>query len=99
MPRFEYKKFVQLPTCNEPEPSHSTIFMVGRYVGTSFRKVVTFTDLRSALKFCETYSGLHEQFVSDFVIYQFDLSVHFPEGYDPKPALFGDYYKKLIENQ
>lgn len=99
MPRFEYKKFVQLPTCNESEPFHSTIFMVGRFVGTAFRKVVTFTDYRSALKFCETYSGIPQQMVSDFVIYQFDLSVGFPLGYDPKPAQFGDYYKKMIEEQ
>lgn len=94
MPRFEFKKYVQLPVSTEPDQVFKTsLFMVGRYVGTSFRKVVTFDDERKAKKFIEDYSGTDSQFVSDFVLYQFDLCVHFPDGYDPAPALFGSYYK------
>lgn len=87
MPRFEFKKFVELPV-DVDQVYETTIFMVGRFVGTSFRKVVTFTDYSSAKKFVETYSGLPDQFVSDFIIYRFDLSCRFPDKYNPEKAFY-----------
>lgn len=86
-PRYEIKKFVNLPV--EKGNSYDNVtFIVGRYVGTSFRRVVSFDDEKKALKFIHDYSGDSRRgsMVSDFVLYRVHLTVDFPDGYDPKSA-------------
>lgn len=86
-PRFEIKKFVTLPV--EKDKSFDNVtFIVGRYVGTSFRKVVSFDSEQKALKFIRDYSGdgRCSSMVSDFVVYRVLLKVDFPADYDPKSA-------------